>query len=56
MITNKKETVAAIRAAVDQAKKIPKEYWIGTNFKKAINLFWEKQKKQKKKWEAKYGK
>ena len=56
VITNEKETKRAIKAASDQAKKIPDEYWIGGNFKKGINLFWEKQKKEKKKWKAKHDK
>ena len=52
MIANKKETARAIKAASDQAKKIPDEYWIGKgNFKKGINLFWQKQKQDKKKYE-----
>ena len=54
MIKNEKETKRAIKASVDQAKKIKDEYWIGENFKKGINLFWEKQKKEKKKWKAKH--
>lgn len=57
MIKNEKETKRAIKAAVDQAKKIPDEYWIAKgNFEKGINLFWEKQKKERKKWKAKHGK
>ena len=56
MIINEKETKRAIKASVDQAKKIPDEYWIGGNFKKEINLFWEKQKNEKKKWKTKHDK
>ena len=56
VITNEKENKRAIKAAVDQAKKIPDEYWIGGNFKKRINLFWEKQNGEQKKWKAKHGK
>ena len=51
ILTNEKETERAIKAAVDQAKKIPDEYWIGNSFKKGIDLFWQKQKKVKKKYE-----
>ena len=52
ILTNEKETERAIKAAVDQAKKIPDEYWIGKgNFKKGIDLFWQKQKQDKKKYE-----
>ena len=52
ILTNEKETARAIKAASDQAKKIPDEYWIGKgNFKKGINLFWQKQKQDKKKYE-----
>ena len=54
IFTNKKETKKAIKAAVDQAKKIPDEYWIGGSFKKRIDLFWKKQKKDKKKWKEIY--
>ena len=54
IFTNKKETKKAIKAAVDQAKKIPNEYWIGGSFKKRIDLFWKKQKKDKKKWKEKH--
>ena len=56
MITNGKETKRAIKAAIDNAKKIPNEYWIGNSFKKRIDLFWEKQKKEKRKWRSKDGK
>ena len=56
ILTNEKETTRAIKAASDQAKKIPDEYWIGGNFKKGIDLFWKKQKEEKKKWKAKHGK
>jgi|TARA_R100001594_G_scaffold1645_1_gene7016 hypothetical protein len=48
ILTNEKETKRAIKAAVDQAKKvkkIPDEYWVGTNFKKGIDLYWKKRKK-----------
>ena len=44
ILTNEKETKRAIKAATDQAKKIPDEYWVGGSFKKRINLFWKKQK------------
>jgi hypothetical protein len=54
MLTNKKETKRAIKAAVDQKKKIPDEYWVGGSFKKRIDLFWQKQKKEKKRLKAKY--
>ena len=45
MITNKRETVKAIKAAVDQAKKVrPIEYTIkkGNSFKKRIDAYWKK--------------
>jgi len=50
MITNKKQTAAAIKAAVDQAKKVrPIEYTIkkGNSFKKRIDAYWKKQKEVK---------
>ena len=51
-LTNEKETKRAIKAASDQAKKIADEYWIGKgNFKKGIDLFWQKQKQFKKRYE-----
>ena len=49
MITNKKETRRAIKAAVDQAKKVrPIEYTInkGNSFKKRIDAYWKKQKEK----------
>ena len=55
ILTNKKETKRAIKAAVDQfikSLKIPDEHWIAKgNFKKGIDLFWQKQKQDKKKYE-----
>jgi|TARA_B100002003_G_scaffold220589_1_gene222995 hypothetical protein len=54
IFTNKKETKKAIKAAQDQARKIPDEYWIGGSFKKRIDLFWQKQKKERKKWKEKH--
>ena len=52
ILTNEKETTRAIKAASDQAKKIPDEYWSGKgNFKKGIDLFWQKQKQFKKRYE-----
>ena len=48
-ITNKKQTAAAIKAAVDQAKKVrPIEYTIkkGNSFKKRIDAYWKKQKEK----------
>ena len=57
VLTNETENKRAIKASVDQAKKNKDEYWIAKgNFKKGINLFWQKQKKEKKKWKAKHGK
>lgn len=50
MITNKKQTTGAIKAAVDQAKKVrPLEYTIkkGNSFKKRIDTYWKKQKELK---------
>ena len=47
MNTDKKQTVGAIKAAVDQAKKArPIEYTIkkGNSFKKRIDAYWKKQK------------
>ena len=44
-ITNKKQTVAAIKAAVDQAKKVRAiEYTIkkGNSFKKRIDAYWKR--------------
>ena len=49
MITNKKQTAGAIKAAVDQAKKVrPIEYTIkkGNSFKKRIDAYWKKQKEK----------
>ena len=49
MITNKKQTASAIKAAVDQAKKVrPIEYTIkkGNSFKKRIDVYWKKQKEK----------
>tara|TARA_Y100000310_G_scaffold308352_1_gene351354 strand:+ start:532 stop:693 length:162 start_codon:yes stop_codon:yes gene_type:complete len=49
MITNKRQTAAAIKAAVDQAKKVrPIEYTIkkGNSFKKRIDAYWKKQKEK----------
>ncbi len=55
IFTNKKETKKAIKAAVDQAKKIPNEYWIERgNFTKGINLYWKKQKKERRLWRLKH--
>ena len=55
ILTNHKETKRAIKAAVNQfikSLKIPDEHWIAKgNFKKGINLFWQKQKRDKKKYE-----
>ena len=48
-MNNKKQTVAAIKAAVDQAKKVrPIEYTIkkGNSFKKQIDAYWRKQKEK----------
>jgi hypothetical protein len=46
---------AAYKKSFKKIKKIPDEYWIGGSFKKRINLFWEKQKKERKKWKEIYG-
>ena len=50
LITNKKQTAGAIKAALDQAKKArPIEYTIkkGNSFKKRIDAYWKKQKEKK---------
>ena len=44
-MNNKKETARAIKAAVDQAKKVrPTEYTIkkGNSFKKRIDAYWKR--------------
>jgi len=45
LFTNEKETKRAIKAAVDQAKKVkPIEYTIkkGNSFKKSIDAYWKR--------------
>jgi len=45
VLTNQKETDRAIKAAVDQAKKVrPIEYTIkkGNSFKKSIDAYWKR--------------
>jgi len=45
LITNKKQTAAAIKAAVDQAEKVrPIEYTIkkGNSFKNRIDAYWKR--------------
>ena len=45
LFTNQKETDRAIKAAVDQAKKVkPIEYTIkkGNSFKKSIDAYWKR--------------
>ena len=49
---NQKETDRAIKAAVDQAKKVrPIEYTIkrGNSFKKSIDAYWKRRNEKKEK-------
>ena len=52
LFMNQKETDRAIKAAVDQAKKVrPIEYTIkrGNSFKKSIDAYWKRRNEKKEK-------